>query len=351
MILLIFSFILLGLLLLGVVLLKVYQQIPLKELKRRVRKGDELAKLLHGPVAYGKSLDLILWIDIALTGSLLVHILSRLLPLAHSVLIVAGLIWLVFAWLPNTQATSYAIKVASVISPALRWLLERLQPLLLRMSKFIEKHQSLSIHTGLYTKEDIIELIDQQKVQLDNAIDNESLQIVKHALRFGDKKVADVMTPKRMMKTVANVDVIGPVLMDELHDSGHSRFPVYEDDDDNFVGTLYLRDVVQAKAGGFVKSIMRKETFYVNDQQSIARVLDAFIKTKHHMFLAVNNFEEVVGVITIEDVVEQVIGKQIIDEFDQYEDLRAVAAQQAEEERDEREVVVEPQPEETKEES
>jgi CBS domain containing-hemolysin-like protein len=341
MLLLIFALFVLAFLLFGVVLLKVYQEVPLKELKRRVRKGDEIAKLLHGPVAYGKSLDLLLWIDIALSGSLLTHILSRLLPLWLSVFIVAGLIWVVFAWLPNTRITSYAVKLATFVSPALKWLLERLHPLLLRASKFVERHQSVTVHTGLYTKEDIVELIDQQKIQTDNDIDTESLQIVKHALQFGDKKVADVMTPRRMMKTVADVDVLGPVLMGELHDSGHSRFPVYENDEENFVGTLYLRDAIGAKAGGFVKGIMRKETFFVNDQQSIARVLDAFIKTKHHMFLAVNNFEEVVGIITIEDVVEQVIGKQIIDEFDQYEDLRAVAQMEAEKERDEREVVVE----------
>lgn len=327
-------------LLLAVVILKTYHEVPKKELKRRARHGDELAKMLYGPVAYGHSLDLLMWLFIALSGSLLVNLLARHVPLLLSVLVVAGLIWFVFAWLPNTQVSKYALRTTQTVSPGIRWLLERLHPLLLRASKFIERHQDLTFHTGLYTKEDIIELVDKQKIQIDNQIDAEELKIVKHALQFGDKLVADVMTPRRMMKSVAATEVIGPVLMDELHDTGHSRFPVYQDKKDNVIGTLYLRDLMQAKAGGFVKTIMRKDVFYVNDQQSIARVLDAFIKTKHHLFLVVNNFQEIVGVISIEDVVEQVLGKQIMDEFDQYDDLRAVAEMQAEKDRQIRTEVV-----------
>ena len=336
----IFILVLFVVMLLGVAILKVYKNVPAKELKRRVRVGDQLAKVLHGPVAYGKSLDILMWLVIAFSASVLVSMLANNLPFILAVIVIAGVLWFAFAWVPDTRVTKLMLQVTKFVSPAVRWLLEHLHPVLVRLGSFVEKHQSVTFHTGLYTKEDIIELIDTQKVQVDNRITEEELDIVKHALQFGDKTVAEVMTPRRMIKMVSSVDVIGPVLMGELHNSGYSRFPVYQDKEENIVGTLFIRDLVEAKAGGFVKTVMRKDVFYVYDQQSIARVLDAFIKTKHHMFLVVNNFEEIVGLITIEDVVEQVLGKQIIDEFDQYDDLRAVAHMEAEKDRQNRTEVV-----------
>jgi CBS domain containing-hemolysin-like protein len=64
----------------------------------------------------------------------------------------------------------------------------------------------------------------------------------------------------------------------------------------------------------------------VHEDFTLYQALQAFLKTKHHLFLVVNSFEELVGILTIEDVLEQMIGKPIVDEFDRYDDLRAVAA-------------------------
>jgi Mg2+/Co2+ transporter CorC len=64
------------------------------------------------------------------------------------------------------------------------------------------------------------------------------------------------------------------------------------------------------------------------------QVLHAFLKTKHHQFIVVNSFEEYTGIVTIEDVLEQVIGHKIEDEFDKYDDMRAVAQHQAQKEHD-----------------
>nr|MBP7806933.1 CBS domain-containing protein [Candidatus Saccharibacteria bacterium] len=68
---------------------------------------------------------------------------------------------------------------------------------------------------------------------------------------------------------------------------------------------------------------------YLHESQNLYEALTAMLKTKHHLFIVVNSFEVLVGIITLEDVIEQIIGKPIIDEFDEYDDLRAVAARQA----------------------
>ncbi|MCA9346895.1 CBS domain-containing protein, partial [Candidatus Saccharibacteria bacterium] len=159
-------------------------------------------------------------------------------------------------------------------------------------------------------------------------------RMIRAMLGFGDKKIRDVMTPRRMVQTVTKDDEIGPVLMDELHKSGHSRFPVISEPKHyNFVGTLYLRDLIGELHSKKVKDLMSPQVFYVHEEESLDHALRAFLKTKHHLFIVVNNFEEFVGVLSIEDVIEAIIGKEIVDEFDQHDNLRAVAQSIAEKER------------------
>lgn len=330
-----------GLLLFSIAMQKVYSHVSSKELRRQARSGDEIAKLLYRVVGYGMDVDILLWLLIGLSSSLLFVLISTSLPSLVAFVIVMLLIFFAFAWLPRAHTSRYTMSAVRTVTPLIHWVLERTQPAIRKIKYFIEKHQPISIHTGLYEKSDIVELINIQKKQTDNRITKQELSIVENALQFGDKNVADVMTPKRMIKMVSTHDMIGPVLMDELHKSGHSRFPVKHDSPDHIVGTLYVRDLINARAGGFVKDIMRKDVFFVNQEQSLTGVLDAFIKTKHHLFLVVNKFEEIVGVISVEDIIEQILGKQIVDEFDSYEDLRSVATMDAEKDKASREKAVE----------
>ena len=143
------------------------------------------------------------------------------------------------------------------------------------------------------------------------------------------------MTPRRLVKMVVASDPIGPVLMDELHDSGFSRFPVVKEAsktaNPEIVGMLYMHDLVGHLEKGRVRDVMKKKVYFINETQSLKEALAAFIRTEHQLLVVVNNFEEIVGIITIEDVLEQILGEKIVDEFDRYDDMRAVAGKEAEE--------------------
>jgi CBS domain containing-hemolysin-like protein len=109
---------------------------------------------------------------------------------------------------------------------------------------------------------------------------------------------------------------------------------VYDaENNERFVGTLFLHDLVGLKKSGVVSQVMRQEVYYMHEEEQLAHALHAFLKTNHHLFVVVNTFEEFVGVVSIEDVLEQILGRQIVDEFDQYADLRAVARSMADKER------------------
>lgn len=317
------------------VLYKTYGHIPVKELKRRARKGDELAALLYRPVAYGLSAQIIL----AVLGFISLYFAFVLLTwavgvwLAVPVMMILGIFGLFFV---QSRGGSHpaSLWLAARLSPALTWLAEHLHPVLDVLSKALRRLLPIRLHSGLYEKEDLARLLQEQKTQPDNRIDPGEIDLLAHALSFGDKKVADAMVPKRVVVDVNGSDSVGPVLMGELHTSGHSRFPVYEGRHDHLVGVLYLHDLIEIKHVGTVRDIMRPKVMYVHEDFTLYQTLQAFVKTKQHLFVVVNEFEEYVGIITIEDVLERVIGKLIVDEFDKYDDLRAVAAAAARKEHD-----------------
>ncbi len=318
-----------SLLLISISLKKTYSHTPIRELKRRARAGDELAKGLHQAASFGVSLEVLLWLWIGVSASLFTYVLAQNMPTALALFGVASVVWFGFAWLPKSRVTRVGVRAAVIAAPFIAWVLNYLHPLLERLGLFIKKHQHISIHTGVYEKEDLMHLLGKQAKQTDNRLTKEELSIAMHALQFGDKLVRDILVPRRVVREVSVDEKIGPILMEELHKSGHSRFPVYDGKKDNLVGTLMLRDLIGKRSGGVIGDVMRRDVLYLHESQNLYEALTAMLKTKHHLFIVVNSFEELVGIITLEDVIEQIIGKPIIDEFDEYDDLRAVAARQA----------------------
>lgn len=309
------------------VLLQTYQHVPTRELKRMARHGDDVAQLMYRAVAYGTSLRALLGALMAVCVTLSLATLTSAIGLWWTLLLLAvlfGLSWVVLV--PGDRLTHGSLWLAKRTAPGIAWLLERLHPAIDTCIRFVESRRHVQVHTGLYEKVDLVELLEQQKGQPDSRISESEIALLQHALTFGDKLVADALIPLRVVHMVAATDAIGPILMNELSKSGHSRFPVYGSTLGDVVGILYLHDLVSAKHSGTVADVMNRKLTYVHEDFTLYQALQAFLKTKRHLFLVVNSFEELVGILTIEDVLEQVIGKPIMDEFDKYDDLRAVAA-------------------------
>ncbi len=344
----------LGLLLAGLTLLTIslqrtYARTSAKELKRRARAGDNLAAALFKAVTYGHSLRAVLWVLIGLSSAGFFVYVGRSLPIWQAFLVSFGLVSVGFVWLPAGKVTGIGEKLAGFLAPFIARVVYYLHSPLDRIIHFIRRHRPVHFHTGLYDRDDLVDFLDKQQVQADNRIEQAELDIARHAMVFGDTLISEVMTPRRMVKMVSVDDDLGPVLMTELHASGHSRFPVYEDKEDVIVGTLFMRDLISRRSGGKVRNAMKKQASYLHEEQSLHDALQAILKTHKHLYVVVNSFEEYVGIITIEDVLEQIVGHAIMDEFDQYEDLRSVAARAAKAEHQEHldketESIIEPEP-------
>lgn len=320
------------LLLASLLMSAVVNSLPLKEWKRRARVHKDLdSSRIYKAAAYGSSLDILLWKIGSVSAAVLLIKASNASPwLVVALALVLG--WLFWRGI-RINLAQWHVKAAAATAPLFSWLLNYLQPILGRLADFLEKNRLLPPHTRVYEKEDLLEIIKSQGHQHDNRIAEAELKAAAGSLTFGDKEVSSVMTPRRVVKMVASTDSIGPLLMDELHASGFSRFPVVKElsksANPEIVGMLYLHDLVGYVRKGRVRDVMKKKVHFINEAQTLKDALSAFLKTENHLLVVVNNFEEITGVITMEDVIEQILGEKITDEFDRYDDMRAVAGAEA----------------------
>ena len=158
-------------------------------------------------------------------------------------------------------------------------------------------------------------------------ISSDEKKIMLSALNFTDKLVRDYMTPRSMMEAIGANELLGPLVLDDLHKTGHSHFPVFDGDIDHIVGMLHIHTLFNLgdKKSKTARSVMEPKVLYIHEEQPLNDALSACIKHRRHLLVVINEFRETVGVITIEDAVEQLIGRKIVDEFAEHDDLRKVA--------------------------
>lgn len=311
--------------LLGIVARKTYFYLPLRELKRRAEKHDRQAARLYRAAAYGNSLRGLLWLYIGLTGAASLVLLARLLPVWASLLIVGPLLWIAFSLIPATRTTRAGILVTRLTTPPLVWLLNYLHPALDRSTEMVGQRYTGPIHTKLFEREDLLDLIKRQQHQADNRLTDEELEIIRRALKFNDRKISDVMAPRKKVKTVLAGDTIGPVLIDEIHKSGQDCALVREGRKGPFVGTLAFKRL-NLESSGKVSDHMDPAVYYLHENDPLSQALHAFFVTNHSAFVVIDNSEDYVGLLTVEDLLRQLLGHLPGDDFDQYANPVLVAS-------------------------
>lgn len=180
-----------------------------------------------------------------------------------------------------------------------------------------------SSNSQLDSREELEHLVTESGAILDT----DERKLILHSLKFNNRTVSEVMIPKSMIEGIDKKELLGPLVLDDLHKTGHSRFPVIDKDIDHVVGMLHIQDLltISAKRSETVEKVMMPRVFYIREDQTLQHALSAFLRTHHHLFVVVNEFRETVGLISLEDVIEALLGRKIIDEFDAHDDLRAVA--------------------------
>ncbi len=166
------------------------------------------------------------------------------------------------------------------------------------------------------------------EARAEGEVEAEEESMLLGILRFNDLQVQDTMIPRTDIDCVPE-DMPLPDVARVIVESGHSRIPVYRDTRDNMVGILHAKDVLASlvDAGAQSKSVreVMREPFFVPETKSIRTLLQEFRSRKLHIAIAIDEYGGTSGLITIEDVLEEIVG-DIEDEHDapREEDIRAL---------------------------
>jgi len=168
------------------------------------------------------------------------------------------------------------------------------------------------------TEEDLITLIDAGKDE--GVIEEQEKEMIRNIFEFSDTMVKEVMIPRVDMACISSDTRLDSILK-LIKKMGHSRIPVYEETIDNIIGILYAKDLLgiyrqwyTSKEKFDLKRIIR-EPYFVPENKKIDELLDIFQKDRIQIAIAIDEYGGTAGLITMEDVVEEVVG-EIIDEYD-----------------------------------
>ncbi len=165
--------------------------------------------------------------------------------------------------------------------------------------------------------------------QRQNVLDSDVLSMIEGALQVSDMQVRDIMIPRAQMETLDDTDTLEEMLP-TIIESGHSRFPVISERKDTVVGLILAKDLLRYLADGgrrafVLKDILRPAVF-IPESKRLNVLLSDFRRKRNHMAIVVDEYGAVSGLITIEDVLEQIVG-EIDDEHDIDEVENAILAQ------------------------
>ncbi len=302
------------------------------ELKRKADLGNGEAKLVYPIRSKGNELLVALLVGNVIVNAALTVVLDSFLPGdtvvsgVATVAIATILITFFGEILPQAFLKKNGLTFGARLSPYIMFYLKLMSPLSRTIGRLLDKTVGRDT-PDIYSTDELVKILEEHEKSDDSDIEADEIAIVRNAINFGDKLVHDVMTPKSVVTAIDQDETLSPQVLKELHESGHSRFPVYEENLDTIVGILYLRDLVDTnKHSKTVRQAMAHDVYFVNESQALDHALNAFIHTKRHLFVVINEFKEVTGIITIEDIIEEIMGREIVDEFDRFDDMREVAS-------------------------
>ena len=163
------------------------------------------------------------------------------------------------------------------------------------------------------TREHLLDLIGVAEQK--NLIGTESRIMLEGVLKISGMHVAEIMIPAPKMDMLdigMNIDE----MMGKIIDIGHSRYPVYEEDKENIIGVLMTKDVLKwQRAPEINLKVLLRTAIFVPETKNLTDLLRDFKKNRNHMAMVVDEFGRISGLVTFEDLLEEIVG-EIEDEFD-----------------------------------
>jgi CBS domain containing-hemolysin-like protein len=226
--------------------------------------------------------------------------------------------------IPKTIGATYWKVLAPMAAYVIQFFIWITYPMIL-MTLFVTNRIKKGDEGMSLTKEELLEsaLLSEDE----GVLDEQESDIIENILKLDEIKVHDILTPRSVVFALEGDRKIKDIIANEPDVFKYSRIPVYEGNIENVTGMILTKQLFKQalEDNSILLKEIQKDIYRINEQVPVSWALDLFIEKKEHMFLVLDKYDQVEGIVTLEDCVETILGVEIVDESDAHVDMRELA--------------------------
>jgi putative hemolysin len=294
------------------------------------RRAKQVLGLTAVPPRFIAAMQLGVTVTSLAIGALGEHVLVRVFDpiMATALAVVLALLVLSFfhvvigELVPKGISLGHSERTALFVAPPVRLFFIVLKPLIWVLQKSSEVTLRLlgleppGAEGAVYSEAELKLLLERSTVE--GELEEEEQEMLYKVFDFADKEASDVMVPRPEVAVVA-ADMPPEECLRKVLESPYTRFPVYRETPEHIVGVLHLRDLLNAMNERGIAQVeidhILRQPYIVPETKDIAALLREFRRTNQHMAIVVDEYGDMEGIVTLEDVIEEIVG-EIEDEFD-----------------------------------
>lgn len=226
--------------------------------------------------------------------------------------------------LPKTIAATFSDRVVYIVAPVIGFFVIILKPLTWLLAQFTNIFIRIisrgTVKEATMTKEELRTMVDIASTE--GTFEEDESERIKGVLDFPNKDVSDVMSTHRTDTVGIAIDSTYEEVRDLILESSYTRYPVYEESMDNIVGMFYSKKLIEWSMDPTLtlEQLMDDNPLFVVQSVSVEKVFKMMITKKKHMAIILDEYGGTLGIVTNEDIIEEMIGQDIEDETDVEED-------------------------------
>lgn len=220
--------------------------------------------------------------------------------------------------LPQAIFSRKALSYMSVLSPVIRFMIVVTYPVSKPLQLLLDRLFTQPQTAHLHSRHELGILISEHLGQQASELDDDEVEIIRGALQLSEKRVGDIMTPINNVYWLEPETQLTPEKIDEIKAIGRSRLPVFNSKRTRCDGVLLMKDLVDVdfdENNFIVDDLPLYPVQLVGSRMALDTLLRRFISTSTHL-IPVERDDEIVGIVTIEDLIEEIVGREIEDETD-----------------------------------
>lgn len=295
-----------------------YFSLNLHTLERRAKHGNKEALAIYPIRKRGNLLLTTLLLGNVMVNTALSVYLGSIVSGVVAGVVATTLIFLFGEIIPQAAFSRHALWVGSTFAPITRVLMFVLYPVTFPISYLLDKLLGEEIPT-MYSKNDLMQIVSELEESEHSDIDADEERIIHGALQFSHTSVREIMTDKEHVVTYEKNQRINEEFIQKVSETDFSRYPVYSGNEDNIVGILYAKDLMYEEEDVAIwqtKDAFDENFLKARPDEKLDVVLGRMLKQKKHLAIVLSKNKVFQGVVSLEDIIEEIIQTEIEDEGD-----------------------------------